>query len=103
MNIRFFFFIETRKQFEEKSLELEQWSSKYDKLLKDKNKMEDEVEAFKRKIYVLTDALALTEKDRDKIDALNEKQQVQRIELEKVVDTLKGLYHSITFFLYSQL
>lgn len=88
-------------------MELEQWSSKYDKLLKDKNQMEDEVEAFKRKIYVLTDALALTEKDRDKrqtkIDALNEKQQVQRIELEKVVDTLKGLYHSITFFLYSQL
>lgn len=92
--------LEKRKQFEEKSLELEQWSSKYDKLLKDKNQMEDEIEVFKRKIHVLTDALALTEKDRDKrqtkIDALNEKQQTQRIELEKVVDTLKGLYRSIT-------
>lgn len=62
--------------------------------------MEDQIEVFKRKIHVLTDALALTEKDRDKrqtkIDALNEKQQTQRIELEKVVDTLKGLYRSIT-------
>ena len=76
-------------------MELEQCSLKYEKLLKDKNQMEDEIQSFKRKIHVLSDALALTEKERDKrqskVDTLYEKQQAQRIELENVVDTLKGL------------
>lgn len=76
-------------------MELEQCSLKYEKLLKDKNLMEDEIQSFKRKIHVLSDALALTEKERDKrqakVDTLYEKQQAQRIELENVVDTLKGL------------
>ncbi|XP_055304740.1 early endosome antigen 1-like [Sitodiplosis mosellana] len=81
------------KQFEEKRWEVEQWSTTFQTLTKDKNQMEDEIQAFKRKIHVLSDALALTEKDRDKrqskIDTLNEKQQAQRSELEKAVDTLK--------------
>lgn len=84
------------KQFEEKRLEVEQWSSKYEKLQRDTNQMEDEIQAFKRKIHVLNDALTLTEKDRDKrqtkIDTLNEKLETQCIEMEKVVDTLKGLF-----------
>lgn len=92
---RFFCSVEKRKQYEEKRVELEKWLSKYEKLQKDKNEMEDDIQAFKRKIHVLSDALVLTEKDRDKrqskIDTLNEKQQAQRIEMEKVVDSLKGL------------
>lgn len=89
-----FDYLEKCKQFEEKRTELEQWSLKCERLQKNKKQIENEVQALKRKIHVLSDALALTEKDRDKrqskIDTLNEKLQTQRIEVEKLADTLKG-------------
>lgn len=88
-------------QLEAKTLEIDELSSKCDKLMKNQKEFEDDISSLNRKMHVLNDALSLTETDRDKrqleIDSLNKKLQKQRIEMEKVVETLKGLCFSFVW------
>lgn len=82
---------------EAKSIEIDHLSAKCDELTRNKKEVDDQLTSLNRKIHLLNDALSLTETDRDKrqleIESLNKKLQKQRIESEKVLETLKGLYY----------